>query len=85
MHHAKREKLIHGKLSATPTRQSPFTVFNFSLKAGANLLNGPLTKRGDGNDCFLILRKGEKKESSGQQPGRGGTVQIPPLAMLMLG
>lgn len=57
----KREKLFHGKLSLTPTRQSLFTVFNFSVKARANLLNGPLTKRGDEDDCFLILRKGGKK------------------------
>lgn len=57
----KWEKLFHGKLSLMPTRQSLFTVFNFSMKAGANLLNGPLTKRGDGNSCFLILHKGGKK------------------------
>lgn len=59
----KREKLFHGKLSLTPTHQSLFfTVFNFSLKAGANPLNGPLTKQGDGNDCFLILHKGRGKK-----------------------
>lgn len=56
----KRGKVFHGKLSLMPSRQSLFTVFNFSMKPGANLLNGPLTKQGDGSDCFLILHKGEK-------------------------
>ncbi len=56
-----REKLFHGKLLLTPTRQSLFTAFNFSMKAGANLLNAPLTKRSDGDGCFLILHKGQKK------------------------
>lgn len=73
-----------GKLNLTPTRQSLFTVFNFRKKAGANLLNGPLTIRGDGIDCFLILHKGGKKrEYTGLQPGQGGTVQIPALTGLM--
>ena len=53
----RREKPFHGKLSLTPTRQSLFTVFHSSMKAGANLLNGPLTKRGDWGDCFLIWHK----------------------------
>lgn len=57
----RREKPFHGKLLLTPTRQSLFTVFHSSVKAGANLLNGPLTKRGDWDDCFLIWHNEERK------------------------
>lgn len=39
----KKEKVFHGKLSLMPTRKSLLTVFNCSMKAGANLLNGPLS------------------------------------------
>lgn len=40
---------------------SPFTVFTFSIKAGARLLTGPLIRQCDEANCCLILNKGGGK------------------------